>query len=211
MNLKVRANEMRSFFNSKIDSYDQVHESFMDTKKALVESLDDNTFKVLDLGAGTGLELIYLFERFPNINVTVIDVSENMLRELKNRYFEGNVNCICGDFFEVDFGNDYDAVISTSALHHFNEVDKLRLYKKVLSCLKDNGLFINCDKVALSIEEQDKCLRDYNDNPNMRPHMDTPLTKDNEVKILNEAGFSSVHDIESVLLKDNYALIKAVK
>lgn len=211
MNLKVRANEMRNFFNDKIDSYDNVHESFMDTKKVLVDSLDYNVTKVLDLGAGTGLELIHLFNRFPNASVTVIDVSEMMLNELKKRDFATSVECICGDFFEIDFGKDYDAVISTSALHHFNEIDKLRLYKKIFSCLKENGQFINSDKVCLTQEEQDLCLSEYLNNPNLRPHMDTPLTKDNEIKLLEEAGFNSVSSIESLSLKDNYALTKAIK
>ena len=37
----------------------------MDTKKALVDSLSGDIHKVLDLGAGTGLELIHLFEKYP--------------------------------------------------------------------------------------------------------------------------------------------------
>lgn len=116
----------------------------------LAESLDTNTKKVLDLGAGTGLELIHLFELFPNADVTVIDITENMLEELNKRSFANHVETICGDFFEVDFGNKYDAVISTSALHHFKEEEKIILYKKILDCLKRNGQFINCDKIALS-------------------------------------------------------------
>lgn len=113
MNLYDRNQKQRSFFNEKIDTYDEVHLTYMETKKMLAESLDTNTKKVLDLGAGTGLELIHLFELFPNADVTVIDITENMLEELNKRSFANHVKTICGDFFEVDFGNEYDAVIST--------------------------------------------------------------------------------------------------
>lgn len=57
----------------------------------------------MDLGAGTGLELIHIFELFPNARVTVIGINENMLEELKKRDFSNFVKIICGDFFEVDF------------------------------------------------------------------------------------------------------------
>lgn len=211
MNLKNRAQEMRNFFNNKIDSYDQVHEQYMDTKKTLIDSLDGSIEKVLDLGAGTGLELIYLFEKYPSAKVTVVDVSESMLNELAKRDFADKVTCICGDFFEVSFGDEYDAVISTSALHHFSEQDKIKLYKKVLECLKIKGQFLNCDKVALSQEEQDSAFKEYQEDPNKYPHMDTPLTKENESKVLCEVGFQNITVLQPETIKDNYALIKATK
>lgn len=211
MNIKTRGNEMRNFFNNKIDSYDKSHEEYMDTKKALVDAIDKDVNRVLDLGAGTGLELIYLFKKYPKAKVTVVDITENMLKELMKRDFANNVTCICGDFFEVDFGSDYDVVISTSALHHFSEEDKLKLYKKILNCLKEKGKFINCDKICMSQEEQDCCFREYQENPNKYAHMDTPLTKENECKILNEVGFNSVEVLKDDNVRDNYALIRGVK
>lgn len=131
MNLYERNQKQRNFFNEKIDHYDRVHETYMETKKAIADSLDKDTKKILDLGAGTGLELIHLFELFPNASVTVVDISENMLSELAKRDFANQVVTICGDFFEVDFGDNYDAVVSTSALHHFKPEEKQLLYRKI--------------------------------------------------------------------------------
>ena len=209
MNLYERNQKQRTFFNEKIDSYDQAHETYMETKKMLAESLDKDTKRILDLGAGTGLELIHLFEVFPDVSVTVVDISENMLNELSKRNFANRVTTVCGDFFEVDFGNNYDAVISTSALHHFKPEEKVTLYKKIFDCLKGNGQFINCDKISLSQEEQEHSMYELENNIDNYKHIDTPLTIDNEISILEQVGFIDVSS--SDVDKSDYSLIKARK
>ncbi len=209
MNLYERNQKQRNFFNEKIDSYDQVHQTYMETKKMLAEYLDQDTTKILDLGAGTGLELIHVFELYPNASVTVIDISENMLKKLSKRDFADQVKMICGDFFEIDFGDNYDAVISTSALHHFKPEEKIILYQKILKCLKGNGLFLNCDKVSFSQEEQDYSMDELENNIDDYKHIDTPLTVENEISILEQVGFMNIssHEVD----KSNYRLIKARK
>ncbi len=209
MNLYERNQKIRNFFNEKIDTYDDVHSSFMETKKALADHLDEDTINILDLGAGTGLELIYLFKLFPNAKVTVIDITENMLEKLKKREFSSNVNIICGDFFEVDFGKDYDAVISTSALHHFKKEEKEKLYKKIIDCLKENGQFINCDYIALTEKIENEQLYKLENNIDDFKHIDTPLTVKNELGTLKKVGFKEIYT--SNVDKSNYCLIKARK
>lgn len=209
MNLYERNQKQKTFFNEKIDSYDDVHSTYMETKKTLADNLDKNVQKVLDLGAGTGLELIHLFELYPNVKVTVIDITENMLAELKKRSFSNHVTAICGDFFEVEFGEDYDAVVSTSALHHFKQEEKETLYKKVYNCLKENGQFINCDKIALTKEIQEQRLFELEHNIENYKHIDTPLTVENEMAILEKAGFVDISS--NKVDKEDYSLIKARK
>ena len=184
MNLYERNQKQRNFFNEKIDTYDDVHSEFMETKKTLADNLDKDAFKILDLGAGTGL------------------------KELKKRSFADHVDIICGDFFEVDFGNNYDAVISTSALHHFKKDEKLKLYKKVLDCLKVNGQFINCDKIAINEDIENEQLYAL-DHDLKAKHIDTPLTVDHELEVLNNVGFSEITSSE--VDRDDYKLIKARK
>ncbi len=209
MNLYERNQKVRSFFNEKIDTYDDVHAEFMSTKKALTDNLDKDAKKILDLGGGTGLELIYLFEMFPDAKVTVIDITENMLEKLKHRDFASHVTTICGDFFEVPFGTDYDAVISTSALHHFKKKEKLVLYKKILECLKEKGQFINCDYIAVSDEIEKEQLYKIDHNFDEYKHIDIPLTINHEIEILKEVGFREIS--ASNVTKENYSLIKARK
>ncbi len=209
MNLYERNQKQRTFFNEKIDSYDDVHSTYMETKKTLGDSLDKETKKILDLGAGTGLELIHVFELFPSAEVTVIDITENMLEELKKRSFADHVTTICGDFFEVEFGDNYDAVISTSALHHFKFDEKVKLYKKIYECLKNGGLFLNSDYIALTQEIEDHQLYELEHNIENYKHIDTPLTVEHEIEALKRVGFQEI--TSSNVDKDNYSLIKARK
>ena len=209
MNLYERNQKQRVFFNEKIDSYDDTHSTYMETKRTLTDSLDRDVKKILDLGAGTGLELIHLFEVYPEAEVTVIDITENMLEELKKRSFADHVTTICGDFFEVDFGDDYDAVISTSALHHFKFEEKVKLYKKIYECLKNGGLFLNSDYIALTQEIEDHQLYELEHNIENYKHIDTPLTVEHEMEVLKRVGFEEI--TSSNVDKDNYSLIKARK
>ena len=66
MELLDRNAEMRDFFASRCDVYDSVHEEYMPTKTLLTDALPADTCRILDIGAGTGLELFAFFSRFPN-------------------------------------------------------------------------------------------------------------------------------------------------
>ena len=209
MTLEERNQKVRAFFNGKIDTYEDVHSEYMKTKVLLAESLEKDAKKILDLGGGTGLELIHLFELFPDAQVTVIDITENMLEKLKTRDFADRVTTICGDFFEVPFGENYDAVITTSAFHHFKKDEKIRLLKKILECLKPGGQFINCDLIALTSEEEAEQLVELENNIDDTKHIDTPLTIENEIDALQKSGFKQTSSSNGG--KENYGLFIARK
>ena len=207
MDLLERNKENIEFFNEKADSYDEVHKEFMNTKAMLTENIDIDAKKVVDLGAGTGLELYEFFDKIPNARVKAIDLSEGMLDKLKERPFSDKVDIVCGDFFEVDFGKDNDVIMSTSALHHFLYNEKIKLYKKIYDALREGGLFINSDYIVDTIEEENQCLYNYENKVNR--HNDTPLTIDHELEILHMVGFNNIEVKKPE--KENYKLIKARK
>ena len=209
MNLKERNETVRKFFNEKIDSYDDVHAAYMDTKASLGDNLDKNARNILDLGGGTGLELIHLFELYPDAHVTVIDITENMVKKLKTRNFADKVTAICADFFEVNFGKDYDAVISTSALHHFKKEEKVILYKKIYDCLKEGGKFLNCDFIAENEEMEKEQLYEIDNEYDKYKHIDIPMTIEHELEVLKMVGFKDI-EVKPVP-KHSYALTNARK
>lgn len=209
MNLRERNEKVRDFFNEKIDSYDDIHAQYMDTKAELGDNLDKDAKNILDLGGGTGLELIHLFELFPDVHVTVIDITENMVEKLKTRDFADRVTAICGDFFEVDFGKDYDAVISTSALHHFKKDEKVILYKKIYDCLKENGQFLNSDFIAEDESFEKEQLYEIDNEFDKYKHIDIPMTIEHELEVLEAVGFKDIKVTPAP--KHSYALTNARK
>lgn len=207
MDLKTRNQENKEFFAGRVPEYDEVHKTFMETKKMLTENITVNPIKVIDLGAGTGLELIEFFKKYPNSKVKAIDLTQEMLDKIKERDFRDKVDIVCGDFFECDFGKDNDVIMSTSALHHFLYKDKIRLYKKIYDSLREGGEFINSDYIVDTPEQEQQCIKDYEDKINK--HNDTPLTLDHELEILRMVGFTDIEVKQPE--KENYKLIKAKK
>lgn len=199
MNLGKRNADMRSFFNEKADGYDEVHgeKHLFDTKIALVDRVPDGCRTFLDLGVGTGLELTLLFEKLPDARVYGVDISENMLAKLAQRPFADRVTAVNGDFFDVaftggNFPDGYDAVISSSALHHFAPEDKRRLYAKVFDALLPGGCFICADCIYSTYEEEKRVFDNYEQLLTEWRHVDTPLAEETERRLLTEAGFSDI-------------------
>ncbi len=210
IDLHERNEDMRSFFNEKAAGYDEVHgeKHLFDTKIALVDRIPDGCRNFLDLGVGTGLELTLLFERFPSARVTGIDISENMLAELASRPFSDRITAVFGDFFEVDFvGAPFDAVISSSALHHFTPDDKARLYKKIFDSLKSGGCFISADCICSELSEEKWIFDNYAELIRQWRHVDTPLARATEMRLLSDAGFENitVTDLDNPKYKLVYA------
>jgi len=209
MDINFNAEKNKEFFNMKINEYDETHQVFMNTKNELTNNLPSNVKNILDLGAGTGLELIELFKKYPQVNVVAIDISDKMLEKLKERDFGYKVKTICGNFFTIDFGRNYDAVISTSALHHFLKEDKLILYKKIYESLKEGGVFLNSDKIVNTNQEEIDAINYYNEFIQVKPHIDTPLSIEHEIEILEKANFKNIS--ASNVETSNYRLFKAYK
>lgn len=209
MNLVKRSNEMKDFFNKVVDiDYDEKHSKMLVAKEKIVDFLPDDVQHIIDLGAGTGLQLIKLYKIFPNVKTTAIDISDGMLKKLYERHISDNITIINQSFFEYEFGKDIDAVISTQALHHFDPSDKATLYKKVYECLRKHGVFIIEDYFAIDDEDEKKHFEDYkNLVKGMDSHYDTPLTIPHEIDILKKSGFSDIEHYAG----DNYNILISKK
>lgn len=91
----------------------------------------------------------------------------------------------------------YDAAVSVESLHHFTKEEKIGLYSKLYSALKDEGYFILTDYFALSDEEEimhRQRLNSLKEEQGITDdefyHYDTPITVDHEKEALLKAGFS---------------------
>ena len=95
MNLVKRSNEMKDFFNKVVDiDYDEKHSKMIKAKEKIVDFLPSDIEKIIDLGSGTGLQLIKLYKVFPNVKTTAIDISDGMLKKLYERHISDNITII---------------------------------------------------------------------------------------------------------------------
>ena len=202
--------KMSDFFEARLEGYDQhmltniqsADEFYPFTAKQL--PLTENC-AVLDLGCGTGLELEEYIRLNPSAKITGIDLSQGMLEALRKKFPDKDITLICGSYFDIPFGDaTFDAAVSVESLHHFTKEEKIPLYARVHTALKNNGYFILTDYFSLS-EEEEQIHRsnllaqkaEQGITGNEFYHYDTPLTVVHETEALLEAGFSSVEVLRS--------------
>lgn len=197
--------KMRDFFEARLDGYDEhmmtniesATEFYPFTAKMLPAIANCH---ILDLGCGTGLELEEYYLLCPSAKVTGIDLSQGMLSTLGKKLADKDITLIVGSYFDVPFGKDvFEAVVSVESLHHFTKEEKILLYAKLYTALKENGYFILTDYFSLSDDEEEmhrqnlialKAEQGILDNEFY--HYDTPLTVKHETEALLVAGFSNV-------------------
>jgi tRNA (cmo5U34)-methyltransferase len=90
------------------------------------------------------------------------------------------------------------------SLHHFTEEEKLSLYRKLHSSLRNGGQFILTDYFASSASEESALAEQYLQLRQQQGieegvicHFDTPFTVYHETAVLLEAGFSGVEILRS--------------
>lgn len=109
----------------------------------------DDRFEVLDLGAGAGLLSAMIAEAFPKAQLTLFDLTPEMLMIARQRLkaFGKRVRFVTADFAAAP-SKSYDAVVSALAIHHLPDSGKRHLFADILKYLTPGGVFINADQVA---------------------------------------------------------------
>lgn len=151
---------MTEFFTVRADGYDRHMlsnvEGCPEAYAKIAELLPFSLTNLLDLGCGTGLELEEIFNRYPRLTVTGIDLTQAMLDKLQEKYADKALTLICKSYFDTDFGTEvFDAVISVQTLHHFTHAAKERLYAKIRNALKPGGAYIECDYMVVNQSDED--------------------------------------------------------
>ena len=99
---------------------------------------------ILDLGCGTGRGSLDIAARLHGTgSVFGLDLSPKMIEQAsKNLVAAGyrNVAFQVGTASWLDFDDEFDAVLSTNAFHHF--ADKAGIFRRVWRSLKQGGCFV---------------------------------------------------------------------
>jgi len=117
----------------------------------------------IDMGCGTSYFSNSFFNLFPKIKGVLIDGSEEMLTQAKEKLSPRNVSVqyIHSSFQDLVLKgavDQMDVVFSCLAIHHIDESQKEMLYTKIYNQLTDRGVFILFDLFELKNKEEHKLL-----------------------------------------------------
>ena len=168
----------------------------------------DAHFKILDLGAGTGLLSALVKGSFPHCEITLTDISEEMLQKARERFHgQGKTTIIHHDYINEAIPEKYDVVISAVSLHHSTKHELATVFGKLFSCLKAGGTFINADQVLGETPEIEKeyetvwlrqakekqCTEKEIAVALKRMEADKTLPLSTQLRFLEDAGFKKIN------------------
>ena len=143
------------------DFYDQLSGRYTDMIARCVPRYDEIFFnlfyylpddlhprQILDLGCGTGNLTAAALQRFPEADIHALDLSAEILNECRSRFKDApNVHYHQQDFSRLAFADEsFDLIISSIAIHHITDAEKIKLYHKLHSLLKPGGVFVFADQ-----------------------------------------------------------------
>jgi SAM-dependent methyltransferase len=114
--------------------------------EGLAESVNASAgkkWKVLDIAAGHGMYGVTIAKHNPNADIFAVDWPRVLDVAKENAQAAGVIaryHTLPGNAFEVEFGKDYDLVLLTGFLHHFDSTAIETLLRKIHSALKPDGV-----------------------------------------------------------------------
>ncbi len=123
------------------------------TAVAVAETLSASAgekWKVLDVAAGHGMYGVTIAKQNPHAEIFALDWPEVLKVAHENAKAAGvaaRVHDLPGSAFELDFGKDYDIVLLTGFLHHFDPQTIETILRKVHAALKPGGRAVTVEFV----------------------------------------------------------------
>ncbi len=215
-------------FNEHAATYDEQRkklipcfDDFYSIPISLIES-DKTQPTVLDIGAGTGLISAYLKEKFPEAQLTLIDLSEKMLEVAKQRFQDEEIDYVTADYTTYKFEQTFDIIISSLSIHHLSDEEKRKLYQNVYTWLNPGGIFINADQVLGHTPSIDSMYKQdwwekisasgltpkQLDEARERTKLDRMSTLQQQLDWLTESGF---RDVDCVYKYFNFVVLVGKK
>ena len=121
-----------------------------------------NAKNLLDIGCGAGNYSLMMLSKLPDLNCTLVDLSQPMLdkaRERVSQQTNGNVETLQADIREAALlENHFDILLAGAVLHHLREdQDWETTFQKLFSLLKPGG----CLMISDLITQDTEVLNDY--------------------------------------------------
>lgn len=117
----------------------------------LLERLPEGPIRVLDLGCGDGHLLALVIGTRPGVTGVAVDVSLPMLERARERFAAHDEIAVIEHDLALPLPaswGEFDAVVSSFAIHHLTHERKRALYGEVFQQLQPGGIFCNLEHVA---------------------------------------------------------------
>ncbi len=176
---------------NRYDTPDKIKRSEEFVKKLLELIPIDKNFKVMDIGAGTGLVDVVLSKYTGQIYA--FDLSEGMLKVFEEKIKKNgieNIKIFKKDVLNEDFPErDYDLVITSMTFHHLDNPEEA--LRKIKDYLKDGGYV-----AIIDLEKEDGTF--HSDNTDVK-HFG--FEKDDVKNWFEKNGFKDIKVITAYSIK----------
>lgn len=218
--MKSTIEEIRQRFDSDVERFSNLEtgqSATIDAPLAMAliaetaAAVTPRAVDLLDVGCGAGNYSLKLLQHVPNLNVTLVDLSRNMLDRAHQRVqgaTSGIVTTVQGDIRTISFiAQSYDVILAAAVLHHLRTDDEWRaVFRQFYESLKPRGSIWIFDLIEHTLPEVQKIqwrmygeyLSAFKDDA-YRDHVyayvereDTPKPLLFQLDMLREVGFSRV-------------------
>lgn len=158
---KSTVTEIRERFDNEVERFSNLETGQVATIDATLslelltsaaKVIKPDATTLLDLGCGAGNYTLKMLSKLPNLDCTLVDLSQNMLDKAYQRVSEvtsGKIEIIQGDIREIDLPtNHFDIILAGAVLHHLREdSDWEFVFQKLFNSLKFGGCLMISDLI----------------------------------------------------------------
>ena len=204
---------------STLPYYREYHYQIID----LVKAMGKKDICWLDTGCGTGTLASRVLECRDDVKFTLCDPSCQMLEIAGDKLDGHDVKVFNIASQMMTFDSEFDVVTAVQS-HHYLKPDERKLaVGNCFRALKNGGVFVTFENIRMTTEESDKTalkrwenfLSDHLKDPDIvKMHIDRrgvevfPITIEEHIKLLREAGFKSVDVLWTSYLQAGFWAIK---
>ncbi len=151
--MKSTVEQIRARFDQEVERFSNLetgHSAAVDSPLALelitraAAATTPQATHVLDLGCGAGNYTLKLLQALPNLNVTLVDLSQPMLERAVQRLrpvTSGEIQTFQADLRELELGAaQFDIILAAAVFHHLRGEDEWRsVFSKCYAALRPGG------------------------------------------------------------------------
>ena len=217
--MKATAEELRRKFDGDVERFSDLnrgHEAAMDSPLAMeliasaAQAVTPGARRALDVGCGGGNYSLKLLQKFPGLELTLLDLSGEMLERARGRVTAagaGRVETVQGDVRSFLPEGRYQVIVASAVLHHLRETDEWRLvFRRLYEALEPGGSLWIYDLVDHEIDvvaaQMQRVHGDYLESLGGEAYReqiftriredDTPRSVQFQLDLLREVGFSRI-------------------